>query len=601
VGYAEYKRLAKFDIAAEARNSDGEWTVGNTTPVKGAPSGLRIPALDSRGGWYDLASRYNGVVVNAKPDGSKLVLTPRNGMLSVGSDGFVYTDPTAPAVPEYNGSAKPPANFKIPALDVDTGWYDFAERYGGVVDTVKPDGSKLVNANGGLYYIGSDGFVYDDPEHPLDLQPRRQPIFLRDIEKFNRYHDDKGRFTSNGAAADKPQAFIPQEAQSSGNTGFVPESAHASDDDTRKLNSDIETALTDSATNRDAVAEAMQKFYGAPVTVIGKKETAGTFKGKISPNTSILVRHDATADQLDTMASLRGLVTGQDAQVWTRRLKANTPVSDNESTGYVVHGGVQNAMTPLTLKQYQGLQTIIKSSPEFAPLDGSTFKDGSFLFRNFNEDVSESKYSALLTKATQRLQDEESTRLRIGTGRYEGNYIAASDYISHVGQHPDALRWAADYLSTKTGPAYAKHAQEIGADVGAAQARIAARVTEIRAAADRLDSADHPVTKYNPYHDKHGKFSAAIGTTMSRNAEVKAIRSGLPKDHRAAARIMTWTAEQYDKDGNHLLASDYRRLAAVHAARGGLKILAKPKSHPAAVRALKTALSPLRDFLATPA
>lgn len=306
------------------------------------------------------------------------------------------------------------------------------------------------------------------------------------IAKFNHIHDPKnGQFASNGAAADKPSSFISQEAESTGSHGFV-HGGNATSDQVSQLNHNVEKALTDGS-GRDLVSGAMQKFFGSHAEVTAKREGRGVFMGKVNPNTSIEVRKDVTDDQLDKMAAIRGLLTGQEAQIWSRRHKKSDPDKPGIGVGYVVHGGTSGALAPLTADQYSKLNDIIKSNKKFAPLDGSTFKDGSFLFRNVEGKVPEKKYAKLLNKATQRLHEQTGAKVHISLGRYSGNYITAPEFLGIVGRNADALRWTADNLSQKTGPTYVQHAKEIGADTEDTKARIAASVARIRAAADAID------------------------------------------------------------------------------------------------------------------
>ena len=260
---------------------------------------------------------------------------------------------------------------------------------------------------------------------------------------------------------------LPQEVRSVGRFGFVRVP------DSYVMNEALER---EHVTNVLRLAEPRLTANAAKATEV--TGATGLFGGEASPNALHRFDEATTDDDIRQAVALRGLAYGQDQQLWYRQaLDTDTP--DNKTKSIVVTGPDG---TPLSEQAIADVIDRVRRDDVLGTYGGAT-RDGNHLmflnlkrYTGLDDNEFERRVLSGLADVGQRhqLQPYSSTF-------YAEHLDGTPAYLRTLGRRPDALRAARDAI-VDAGPEYVRYAEATGADVGAVERELAARVESI----DRL-------------------------------------------------------------------------------------------------------------------
>lgn len=338
-----------------------------------------------------------------------------------------------------------------------------------------------------------EGFLGSSPEGTRMLT-REEAALVK--QQTGRLHADSGSLrgqTPVSVMRDAGQATITQEAQSSGRFGYgvavPPEMARAMTDEILGIAGGHADEIASSMVGRKVASRA--------------RIAAGTWEGQRNPN----VDFDHGPDVPDAVVRLKtailGLLTGQDGAAWLRRVPTAEATADT-GRGFVI---ATPEMGSLPDEYFDELTRVINAnSDRYGALDGSHFRDGTGLWRNFTDGekrISDDDYLKLLAEATREVDRVTNGRynIQIHDGYFNGELLnGPSDYLKVVGRHPDAIRRLRDVLANEVGPAYQRWATRAGIDPAVPGRRIQQVV-------DGLDAHARAVEQSAPKGAGRGKVS----------------------------------------------------------------------------------------------
>lgn len=257
------------------------------------------------------------------------------------------------------------------------------------------------------------------------------------------------------------RAMIPQESKAE---RFIPRLQELEEDQIEDLNMMVWDALRPDG--EDLVAKAI----GIPLTKTMVSPGRGHWGKHITPNTIISVARDTPVEKVRMLAAAQGIVQGQRAQVWLQMVPDGT---EGASKGWIIH----NPERPLTPADYRAMTEAIDAEPRFAPLDGSTYADGTAIFRNFT-DTPDDEYARLLSEAA----DAAGLDAGVATRSFIGEYLDdAPAFVAAFEGDRGALERVLDLLRTKSSPVY----RQVGESIGDAEveSRIQQWIREVEDAA----------------------------------------------------------------------------------------------------------------------
>lgn len=262
-------------------------------------------------------------------------------------------------------------------------------------------------------------------------------------------------------------ATIPQEVRSVGRFGFVRVP------DSYVMNEALER---EHVTNVLRLAEPRLTANAAKATEV--TGATGLFGGEASPNALHRFDEATTDDDIRQAVALRGLAYGQDQQLWYRQaLDTDTP--DNKTKSIVVTGP---NFAPLNEQAIADIISRVRQDDVLGTYGGATRDGDHLMFLNLKRytglDDAEFERRVMLGLADagqlHQIQPHSSTF-------YAEHLDGTPAYLRTLGRRPDALRAARDAI-VDAGPEYVRYAEATGADVGAVERELAARVESI----DRL-------------------------------------------------------------------------------------------------------------------
>lgn len=231
-----------------------------------------------------------------------------------------------------------------------------------------------------------------------------------------------------------------------------------------------------------SLVEPKLQAFGAPVQA--QVEGAGLFGGDVSPNTLMRFAVDADDDAIRRTAAMRGLVYGQDQQLWYRPLQ--TP-SDATTYGLVLHGPNGAPLPQATIDE---VLTLARGDDALGPYGGATRDGDHLLFLNLKNytGLSDDEFAARMNGVLARVQSMPD--IQSGTGHFFAEEMSGTGaYLRALGNQPDALRAARAALGDAADE-YVAYARAVGGDAAAARTRdvISTRIADLDAVIRQLEN-----------------------------------------------------------------------------------------------------------------
>ena len=251
---------------------------------------------------------------------------------------------------------------------------------------------------------------------------------------------------------------IAQEVRSVGDNGFVVPPSQAQPnlaverEHLARMNMEIEPKIQQLA---------------APYT--RSKEGAGLFFGDVSPNSLFRFSANTPDEEIRKAAAIRGLVYGQEAQLWYR------PAREGEagaSAAFLASARDGADLSP------EAISDILAAASDNG-IVGATKDGGKLSFLNIKEytGLSDEEFSAKMMAAFKAAEVKHNIDIH-ETNVYSEILNGTPAYFQAIGPTSESLLAARNAIVEAT-PEYLRYAKAVGADPAVTQQRIAARLAEI--------------------------------------------------------------------------------------------------------------------------
>ena len=200
------------------------------------------------------------------------------------------------------------------------------------------------------------------------------------------------------------------------------------------------------------------------------KEGAGLFDGDISPNALFRFSANVADEDIRKAAAVRGLVYGQQAQLWYRPAREG---DEGTSAAFYVYGKDGKDLSPEAVKD------ILAAAKENG-IFGAT-KDGNTLsFLNIKEytELSDEAFNEKMGAAIRAAADKHDDITAHQSNIYSEFLNGTSAYVRALGPASESLLGARNAI-VAAAPEYIRYARAVGADAAVTEQRIAARLSEI--------------------------------------------------------------------------------------------------------------------------
>lgn len=321
------------------------------------------------------------------------------------------------------------------------------------------------------------------------------------------------------------RAIITQEAQSYGRHGYK-----------LKVPDDRAAAFTREAADLlnlpdGHVIEKVLRiaFPDSRARVVQNVAMRGVWAGDLNPMTGIAVE-GATNVEMDFASAVLGVLYGQDAEHWTRRIRSEG--SPESSPGWVVMSAEGGDLPEGTLQE---ILEVLKTKGEdgelaYPSLVAATVNTeagaGQILFRNYTElsgvdhDAFLNELQAALTQVAARGAQD----IRIATATFEGKILHGPRYYSGtIGQRTDALRFTRDFLAEHILP----HREGWAASTGGDPESVRSAIGETLRA---LDEVTNELENKPPAGNTTGRIVPVVARALS--TKHRAIPKGYSTEQR---------------------------------------------------------------------
>ena len=199
------------------------------------------------------------------------------------------------------------------------------------------------------------------------------------------------------------------------------------------------------------------------------KEGAGLFFGDVSPNALFRFSANMSDEEIRKAAAIRGLVYGQEAQLWYR------PAREGEagaSAAFLASARDGADLSP------EAISDILAAASDNG-IVGATKDGGKLSFLNIKEytGLSDEEFNAKMMAAFKAAEVKHDIDIH-ETNVYSEILNGTSAYIQAIGPTSESLLAARKAIVEAT-PEYIRYAKAVGADPAVTQQRIAARLAEI--------------------------------------------------------------------------------------------------------------------------
>lgn len=199
------------------------------------------------------------------------------------------------------------------------------------------------------------------------------------------------------------------------------------------------------------------------------KEGAGLFFGDVSPNALFRFSANMSDEEIRKAAAIRGLVYGQEAQLWYR------PAREGEagaSAAFLASARDGADLSP------EAISDILAAASDNG-IVGATKDGGKLSFLNIKEytGLSDEEFNAKMMAAFKAAEVKHDIDIH-ETNVYSEILNGTSAYIQAIGPTSESLLAARNAIVEAT-PEYIRYAKAVGADPAVTQQRIAARLAEI--------------------------------------------------------------------------------------------------------------------------
>jgi len=200
------------------------------------------------------------------------------------------------------------------------------------------------------------------------------------------------------------------------------------------------------------------------------KEGAGLFDGDVSPNALFRFSANTPDEEIRKAAAVRGLVYGQQAQLWYRPAREGDKAT---SAAFFVYGDGGKDLSP------EAITDILAAAKENG-IFGATKDGGTLSFLNIKEytELSDDVFNEKMGAALQAAKNKHSGIIIHQNNIYSEFLNGTSSYIRAIGPTSESLLGARNALVEAT-PEYLRYAKAVGADPAVTQQRITARLAEI--------------------------------------------------------------------------------------------------------------------------
>ena len=200
------------------------------------------------------------------------------------------------------------------------------------------------------------------------------------------------------------------------------------------------------------------------------KEGAGLFDGDVSPNALFRFSANTPDEEIRKAAAVRGLVYGQQAQLWYRPAREGDKAT---SAAFFVYGDGGKDLSP------EAITDILAAAKENG-IFGATKDGGTLSFLNIKEytELSDDVFNEKMEAALQAAKDKHNGIIIHQNNIYSEFLNGTPSYIRAIGPTSESLLGARNAIVEAT-PEYIRYAKAVGADPAVTEQRIAARLAEI--------------------------------------------------------------------------------------------------------------------------
>lgn len=251
---------------------------------------------------------------------------------------------------------------------------------------------------------------------------------------------------------------ITQEVRSVGDNGFVVLP--------KKAKTDL-AVEQDHLLRMNVQIEPKIQQLAAPYT--RSKEGAGLFFGDVSPNALFRFSANTSDEEIRKAAAIRGLVYGQEAQLWYR------PAREGEagaSAAFLASARDGADLSP------EAISDILAAASDNG-IVGATKDGGKLSFLNIKEytGLSDEEFNAKMMAAFKAAEVKHDIDIH-ETNVYSEILNGTSAYVQAIGPTSESLLAARNAIVEAT-PEYLRYAKAVGASPAVTKRRIAARLAEI--------------------------------------------------------------------------------------------------------------------------
>lgn len=355
---------------------------------------------------------------------------------------------------------------------------------------------------------------------------KRSPVeimetFMAGEERQAAKQQKLGRAVQRVEAEAQRLPTLAQEVRSVGETGFV---------------QIPEGVVPDVAIEREHVRRMQTEVEPKVQQIVAPSkrvsEGAGLFGGEVSPNMLHRFGKDTPVEELRKAAAVRGLVYGQEQQLWYRPVAQD--VTDATS-GFVVAG--RNGVR-LTDDAVAAIVDRARQDDVLGKYGGATRDGGHLLFLNLKEytGLTDQEFNDRLYMAMSDIEKNYDFDVDVKQSPYQSEFLNGTPaYLETLRNIPESLP-ATRAALVDAANEYRRYAKAIGADVGATDRRVADRLAEIDrfiaesggaagaqtppSAAAQPAAPTGEVTKAlgGTAFDLGGAFGASLGTQFGREA-----------------------------------------------------------------------------------
>lgn len=261
-------------------------------------------------------------------------------------------------------------------------------------------------------------------------------------------------------------------------------------------------------------------------------EGSGLFGGEVSPNMLHRFNDDISVEELRKAAAVRGLVYGQEQQLWYRPVAQGTK---GATSGFVIGGDKGKQLTD---EAVAAIVDRVRKDDSLGPYGGATRDGGHLLFLNLKEytGFTDRQFNQRIVKALRDVKKMYDIDITIKQNPYQSEFLNGTPaYLEALRNIPESIPQARSALVDAANE-YRRYAEAIGADVGATDRRIADRLAEVdrfiaesggvagaqtppSAAAQSAAPVDEVIKALGgTAFDVGGAFGASLGTQFGREA-----------------------------------------------------------------------------------